>query len=808
MDRKYMDITLSPEKRAAELLKELSLEEKVYQLCGVWASPSGEFADKHYGYGQVATLHLRMENSMQKCADWQRKVQTKIMESSPHRIPAIFHMEGLCGAFIQDAVSFPSGIGRGASFDPELEEKVGRIVSRQERAVGITQVLAPVLDVTHDPRMGRQGESYGEDSTLGAAMGAAYTRGIQKAEDGGRCADACAKHFLGFHHSTGGIHGADMAVSERELIEKYGKPFQAAITEGNLHGVMPCYCTMNGQALSSNESLLTGLLRGEMGFDGVALSDYEAISNQHKFQGLFESLDEAGYESLKAGMDVELPSQRAYNEEFIEGFKSGKYDIKYLDQAVLRELTAKFRMGLFENPFAYTGDKLLQEFYNDSDREVTLQSARESLVLLKNDGTLPVGGGIREDGNLRLPVKKIAVIGCQADNARFFFGGYTHLSMAEATFAAASAMAGVEMEAKTVAAGHRIIPGTHIQSDEMDEMDALLKLQKPECKSLLEELRSRLPQVEIVYAYGYPIAGNDCSRHEEALKAMEGADVILFTLGGKHGSCSVSSMGEGVDGADINLPVCQDALIEKAAALGIPMVGIHMNGRPISSDIADKYLNAIIEAWNPSEMGAQAIVETLTGINNPSGKMPVTTAYHTGQLPVYYNHMAGSSWNQGDSIGFKDYVDLPHRPRYYFGQGLSYTTFDYSDLQVLTDEVSPEGTIRLSFTITNTGDMAGTEIVQIYVRDVFASMVRPVKELAGFGRIYLMPGECKTVSVEIAPSQLAFLDRDLKWKIEKGEIRLMIGSSSEDIWLEDRIVITENKWIRGAERAFYAKVTV
>lgn len=785
MSDRYLDSTLTPEERAVDLLAKLSIEEKVAQLCGTWmqnVDMPGELED---GIGHVSTLEMRRKTSLEECVDWQIETQKKVMEKSPHQIPAMFHMEGLCGAFIQDALSFPSGIGRGSSFDIDLEEKIGAIVSRQEKAVGITQIFAPVLDVTQDPRMGRQGETYGEDAYLAGKMGTAYTRGIQKNEKHGRKADACAKYFAGFHKSTGGIHGADVAVGERELREKFVKPFQMAIKDADLKGIMPCYCTMNGVATSANEWLLTDLLREELGFDGVVVSDYGAISNMHRFQGLYETYEDAGYAAMKAGMSVELPSRECYSKEMVQKFKAGAYDMSYLDKAVKDVLTAKFRMGLFENPFAYTGELLRTEFYGDieADKTVSLQSARESMVLLKNDGTLPVSS----------KVKKIAVIGGQADNARFFFGGYTHLSMAEACFAAASAMAGVEMEEKALDAGYKIIPGTHIQSDDVDEMDELLRIQKPNCQTLLQELKRRLPEVEICYSYGYPIAGDDCSYHEEALAMMEGADLILFMLGGKHGSCSVSSMGEGVDGTDINLPKCQDILIEKAAKLNIPMVGVHMNGRPISSDIADRYLNAIIEAWNPSEFGAQAIAETLLGVNNPSGKMPVTTALHVGQVPIHYNHVNGSAWHQGDSIGFKDYVDMSHMPRYHFGHGLSYTTFSYENLTVEHVEITPDGKATISFDLKNTGKVSGTEVVQVYGRDPYASMVRPVMELIDFRRVTLEPGECRRVTFSFTPQQMAFLDENMNWKVEKGEILLLIGAASNDIRLETAILV-KKEW--------------
>lgn len=842
---KYLDITLSPEERAKDLLSKLSLEEKMAQINCFFGEHGDIEKEAAYGIGQVSTLEMRQITSLEDAAEWQRKIQKKIMEQSPHHIPATFHMEGLCGAFIQDAASLPSGIGRASSFDPQLEEKLGDIVARQETAAGITQVLAPVLDISRDSRLGRQGETYGEDSTLAAAMGAAYTKGVQNTEkSGGRRAESVAKHFLGFHASQGAIHGATSEVTDRTLEEIYGKPFQAAISESQLRGVMPCYCNINGEPLSASKKLLTGLLRDKMSFDGVVAADYSAISNVHVAQYMYESVTEAGKHCLEAGLDVEMPSCCGYNDELKSWFQNGKADMEALDTSVYHVLCAKFRMGLFEHPYALSGDELKEAFYNEKDKELLLESARESMILMKNDGALPI----------RKEVKKIAVIGCHAANARIFFGGYTHLSMEEAVHAVANSLAGVDAKnegksleeentvettggkivcsedhaaedimLKNVQTGYKRIPGTQIQSDETDEFDAILRQQKPECKNMVEGLREALPDVEISYAYGYPIAGNDTSHFAEALEIARNADLVILTLGGKHGSCSVASMGEGVDGANINLPVCQDAFIEEAVKLGKPLVGVHFNGRPISSDAADKYLNAIVEAWNPSEMGAQAIADVLTGAYNPSGKLPVTVAYHTGQLPIYYNHMNGSAWHQGESIGFKDYVDLPHTPRYYFGHGLSYTTFEYGDLQIEREnnnekgqkiavnlenekivEVLPNDSVYISLEIKNTGSCAGTEVVQLYLKDRYASKTRPVMELAGFARVYLEAGEKKTVKFEVSPSQMAFLDDNMQWKIEAGDIDVLVGSSSEDIRQRGTFRISKDAWIDGKQRKFYS----
>lgn len=793
---RYKDASLAPEERAADLLGRMSLEEKMGQVSCLFAGYEDIESAAPYGIGQVSLLEMRRAESLGEAARWQRQMQEQIMEKSPHHIPAVFHMEGLCGAYIQGAVSFPSGIGRASSFDPELERQVAEVVSRQERAVGITQILAPVLDISRDSRMGRQGETYGEDPALAGAMGAAFTKGIQEGSTEGRKAEAAAKHFLGFHNSQGGIHGADCEIPDRLLEEVYAKPFQAAITEGNLRGVMPCYCAVNGEPVSVSKKLLTGLLREKMGFDGVTVSDYGAVGNVHSTQKMYESITEAGLHCMEAGMDVEMQSRTAYNAELEQWFREGRAEIGILDNAVYRILCAKFRMGLFENPYALTGESLEMEFYREEDQQISLQSALESFVLLKNDGTLPIGK----------KVKKIAVIGCHAGNARSFFGGYTHLSMAEAIHAVANSMAGVGTSGSTEGKSMLLVPGTNIQSDETDEFDAILRLQKPECLNLVEGLREALPETEIRYSYGYAIAGNDTSHFEEALKTAEEADLIILTLGGKHGSCSVASMGEGVDGTDINLPFCQDEFIRRAAALGKPMAGIHFNGRPISSDTADQYLNAILEAWNPSEMGAEALAEVLAGAVSPSGKMPVSVARNAGQIPVYYNHANGSAYHQGDSIGFKDYVDMPHTPRYFFGHGLTYTSFSYENMTLEKKETGPDESLEICVEIQNTGKAEGTEIVQLYLRDCYASKTRPVMELGGFARVSLKSGEKKKVIFTVHPSQMAFLDEDMEWKTEAGDIEVLIGASSQDIRCQDAFRITQSRRIDGKNRCFYSKV--
>ena len=391
----YMNAEKQPQERAELLLKEMTLDEKMAQLTGVFAIKGYEDRMAPFfknGIGQISTLEFRACGSMEEIADWQRELQTIVMENSPHHIPAVFHMEGLCGPLMQDTTTFPSGVSRGSAFDPELERRIGEIVSRQEAAFGITQILAPVLDISRDSRMGRQCEPYGEDPTLAAAMGAAYTHGIQETVTAGRTPDASAKHFFGFHNSAGAIHGAHVDAGERLLMEIYGKPFQAAITEANLRGVMPCYGSVNGLPIHASRHYLTDILRNEMGFEGVTVSDYGGASNAHEYQGIGETMGEAGLRCLNAGLDVELPMPKAYADELKQKFADGEADPALLDRVVLRVLEAKFRMGLFEHPFALTGEELENTVHRPGDENAAAQSAREALVLLKNDGILPLTG--------------------------------------------------------------------------------------------------------------------------------------------------------------------------------------------------------------------------------------------------------------------------------------------------------------------------------------------------------------------------------------------------------------------------------
>lgn len=787
----YQDSGRTAEERAQDLIGRMSTGEKMGQVVCFWPrllpTDQDTFNEQYpNGAGQLSLTYSRMLKTRKEVEEFQRSWQRMIMEKSPHHIPAICHLEGVVGATIQDAVSFPSPIGRACSFDCELEERIGEIVGREGSSVGVSQVFAPVLDVNRDPRNGRMAETYGEDPTLISAMGSAYCRGISSDHGTEQGIEAVAKHFCGFHGSSGGIQSSTFEVSERTLREVYAKPFQACISKAGLKGIMPCYTPINLEGTSASKKMLTSLLREEMGFGGLVVSDYTGITKLHERNKLYDSLEEAGFQSIKAGMDFETPFKKACSDELQRQFESGERDISVLDAAVYRILVEKFRMGLFEHPFSMDSNRIDEVFEKKGDIDISRQSALESIVLVKNNGILPLAKAPR----------KIAVIGCHGGSARYYFGGYTHYSTAEGNHA-------IQHEKDKLAAG--LVPETYpgspiLKSDESD-YEELLRHQKPNCRNLVEELSSRYPDSEISYAYGYDCIGTDESHFYEALDKASEADLVILTLGGKHGTRKIATVGEGTDATNINLPPTQEKFIRILSTLEKPMIGVHLDGRPISSDAADEFLDAIIEAWSPSEFGSDAIVDVLSGAYNPSGKFPVSVAYSSGQIPVYYNVPNGSSFTPYTSIGVLGaYLDCPHEPRYPFGYGLSYTEFTYSGLAV---ECKNNG-VDVSFSIENTGSRKGTEIVQLYCSDEYSSVLRPVKELVGFGRVELSPDERREVSFSMDYSQLGFFCGNGNFKVEKGWFTIQVGASSTDIRLEDRFKVEEDRIYQGRCRAFWA----
>lgn len=806
---RYLDPNLSPEERADDLLQRMSIEEKMGQVVGyISYMGSSEGLESKYpqGAGTVSMLFTASLSTKEEVIDKIVLIQQKIMELSENRIPAFFHIETLAGALLPEATSFPSGIGQASTWNPKLQKEMAKIMSRQARAVGATHAFAPVLDIARDPRFGRYGETYGEDPTLAAAMGVAYVEGLQQ---DGRLEEgvlACAKHFLGYHMSQGGMHAAPTPIPPRMLREVYAKPFQAAVTEADMKSIMNAYNSIDGEPVAGSAKILRDLLREEMGFRGLIVADYGSIKELHTRHRVSESFTDAGELALRAGIDIELPEKLCYNDELMERMKSGELDIALLDEAVRRILVLKFATGLFEEPFPVRDERIELAYRDPACQKISLEVARQSIVLLKNDNhVLP----------LQRKKQKIAVIGYHADSLRALFGGYSFTSSFDSLLNVKNSMAGVdfaEMSGKDVQERlkeyrYQTYPGSTVQR-ETPQSDEMIRKYYPECRTLLEQLRLACPEAEIRYAYGYDYAGNDTSKHDEALEIAKDADVVILTLGGKAGWGTLCTTGEGIDATSINLPECQELFIAKLATLNKPSVAIHFDGRPISSDLVDQHIDAILEAWTPGENGAEAIVDILFGKANPSGKLPVSIPYNSGQIPLYYNHHHGASYNVGTENEFKSYLDCPREPRYYFGHGLSYTTFVYSNLQISKDIYEPDEDVVITVDVSNTGTMAGEEVVQLYIRDPYASVVRPVQELAGFCRVPLEAGETKRIRFTMKSSQLAFLDKELKWKIEAGEIEIMVGASSRDIRLRGDFRIAYDKFIDGKSRGFYAKAEI
>ncbi len=412
------------------------------------------------------------------------------------------------------------------------------------------------------------------------------------------------------------------------------------------------------------------------------------------------------------------------------------------------------------------------------------------MVLLKNDGALPLKAG----------KEKVALIGCQVEDPRFLFGGYTHYSMAEGNLAVAH-----QKEAEGQGREPEMIPGTCImKSDEPDYMETL-RIQKPELLSFRQEMEARFPEKEFITARGYSFAGDDESGYAEAMAAAEPADTVIMMLGGKHGTRIIASMAEGTDATDVGIPAVQERLLERfrQAWPEKRIIGIHLDGRPASSDTADRCLNALLEAFSPSEAGNRALAEILAGDYNPSGKLPVSVVWNGAQCPLYYSVPNGSGFTQRGGIGIdRRYVDLPHEPRYPFGFGLSYTSFAYDGLEISTDPAEEELEVR--FRVRNTGERKGTEIAQVYVRDVHASRLRPNLELVGFARAELEAGEEKQVCLRMKTGQLAFR-KEGRWLLEKGEFEMSVRASSTDVRLQDSFMITRSREIDGRTRGFFMK---
>lgn len=755
--------------RVAALLAELTLEEKLAQLVGVWvgisegeevAPAQHEFAEPlppwdeltKPGLGQLTRVFGTGPIDPLVGAKVLAETQRKLVANTRFGIPAMAHEECLSGFTAWQATVFPTPLAWGASFDPETVERMAREVGLVMRDVGVHQGLAPVLDVSRDPRWGRTEETIGEDPYLVGLLGAAYTRGLESSG-----IVATLKHFAGYSASRGGRNHAPVHMGPREFADVVLPPFEMALRLGGARSVMNSYAEVDGVPAASDRTLLTDLLRDEWGFTGVVVADYFAVSFLETAHAIAGSPGEAAALALAAGIDVELPSVRCYGEPLAELVRSGQVDEALVDLAVTRVLTQKCELGLLDEGWQPESPAVLRGEPVDLDppalRDLARTMAERSVVLLDNTAdVLP----LREPG-------KLAVVGPCADDLLALMGCYAfpnHVGVQHPEVAL-----GVEMD------------------------------------TMLEAVRKEFPGAAVTTAKGCEVDGDDRSGIEAAVATAREADVVLAVLGDRAGLFGRGTSGEGCDAEDLNLPGVQGELLAELLALDVPVVLVLLTGRPYA---LGKYLGsdarpaAVVQAFFPGEEGAGAVAGVLSGRVNPSGKLPVQVPRGSGGQPTTYLHPP-----LGGPGGVSSVDPSPAFP---FGHGLSYTSFELSDFAA-AEELPSDGEVEVSCLVRNTGDRSGAEVVQLYLHDPVASVTRPVRQLVGFARVELDAGATTEVTFRLHADRTSFTGRDGKRVVETGEVVLQVGCSSEDIRWRQSVRLTGEPRVVGHDRVLVTPVT-
>ncbi|MEM2678312.1 MAG: glycoside hydrolase family 3 N-terminal domain-containing protein, partial [Thermofilaceae archaeon] len=727
-------------KAVEHLLSRMTLEEKVAQLLSVpveelveGRSFSREKARKllSKGIGQITRVSgSRLGFSPKEAARLVNEVQRFLVEETRLGIPAIVHEESLAGLMAPTATCFPQAIALAATWDPELVQRVAEEIRRQALAVGCRHVLAPVLDLSWDPRWGRTEETYGEDPYLAAAIGVAYVKGVQGSLRDGVL--ATGKHFAGHGFPEGGRNTAPVRVGEREFREAVLYPFESAVKEAGLAAIMPAYHEIDGVPCHANSWLLRRILRDEWGFEGVVVSDYFAVRQLQTYHRVAGDDLEAAIKALEAGVDIELPHPDCYR-RLIDAVREGLVSEKRVDEAAARVLRVKALLGLFENP--YVDESSVPDVLDNPEaRKLAREAARKSVVLLENRGMLP------------LKARRIAVVGPCADDPLCMLGDYHY-----------AAHLGLDAPAVEVV-------------------------------TVLEGIKGLAPSgTEIYYARGCGILMEDRSGFREAIEAAEKAEAIVAVLGERSGGFWLGKpelcSGEGLDRCELGLPGVQSELLGELLELGKPVVVVLVSGRPLA--LSGKLLarvGALLEAWHPGEEGGTAVAEVLFGYANPGGRLPISVPACAGQIPVFYRRKPSS---------FNRYVEADAKPLYPFGYGLSYTRFEYRDLLVEPSEVGLEGSIRVSVTVENVGGREGDEVVQLYASRPTASVARPIKEHKGFRRVTLKPGQRVRVTFSLPLELLAYYDPGMRLVVEKGVYTLSVSRHAEDEGLKGTIRVRE-----------------
>ncbi|MDQ0379830.1 beta-xylosidase/alpha-l-arabinosidase [Amycolatopsis thermophila] len=729
----WRDRALSPESRAQALLAEMTLEEKVAQLGSAWpgneqlngnvAPMQDVFARggvpfeqaRENGIGHVTRVFGTAPVSADDGAARIEALQREIVEETRLGIPAIVHEECLTGFTTYGATVYPTALAWAATFDPELVERMAAAIADDMRAVGVHQGLAPVLDVVRDYRWGRVEETLGEDPYLVGALGTAYVKGLERTG-----IVATLKHFAGYSASRAARNHAPVSIGPRELRDVILPPFEMALREGGARAVMNAYVDLDGVPAAANPELLTGILRDEWGFPGVVVSDYWAVAFLKSMHRVADSVGQAGALALAAGIDVELPDTLCYGKELVELVRSGEVPESLVDRAVARLLRQKAELGLLDPDWVPRARPV--DLDSPRNRAIAREVAEKSVVLLANDGTLP------------LTARRIAVVGPCADDPLAFMGCYSY--------------------------PNHVLP------------------RYPEygigvaAPSLLESLRAELPDAVVTSAAGCPIRVEDRSGFAEAVEVARSADVCVAVVGDRAGLFGEGTSGEGCDAPDLRLPGVQDELLRELLATGTPVVVVVVSGRPYA--LGDHPAAALVQAFMPGEEGGPALAGVLSGRTNPGGRLPVQVPRVAGAQPSTYLQPPLGGNSEGIS-------NLDPSPLFPFGHGISYTTFEYSELTLSAGEVPTDGAVEISAVVRNSGARTGDEVVQLYVSDVQAQVTRPVRQLAGFARVTLDPGEKTTVTFRLHADRLAFTGLDLRRIVEPGTIEVFVGRSVDDL---------------------------
>ena len=732
----YKNPALPVEERVENLLARMTVEEKVgqmVQLCGRDVDPTEWITESNLG-SLLYALGPRNDEVQATAAG------TRL------GIPLIIGIDAIHGnAFWAGATVFPSQLAMAASWNPELVEQVGRATAKETRCVGAHWTFSPVAGVARDLRWGRVDETFGEDPHLAGELVAAIVRGYQG--DDLTSPDsilACVKHYAGYCETQGGRDASEADLSERKLRSYFLPSFEAAVRAG-CATVMTGYQSIDGTPCTANRWLMTEVLRDEWGFDGFVVTDWNNVGRLVTQQKVFATMEEASIAAVEAGNDM-IMTTPAFYEATVAAVHAGRLDEALLDRACRRILRAKFRLGLFDGAAGCDMDHAAEMLACQEHMDLAFEAACQSIVLLKNDDALlPLDGGLGA----------IAVIGPNADDEAAQIGDWTYASTQHSG-------SGTEPAPVTT-----VLKGIRRRAPEGCRVDycrgcAVIERDAAAAKEAAEQAAQGGLALGVI---GEETA-EDAEIQQAAALAAD-ADVAVVVVGD-----DISLNGECRDRADLNLTGRQQELLEAVHATGTPMVVVLVSGKPLTVPWVAEHAAAVVQAWNPGVRGGEAVAAVLFGDRNPSGRLPVTFARHVGQLPVYYNQIPG--WHA------KNYADMTAAPLWPFGFGLSYTTFAFSALTLSADEITVGDGIRVEVTVENTGPVAGTEVVQVYVNDVVSSVTTPVKQLKAFARVDLAPGEKKTVALELPPEAFLLINADCERVIEPGEFEIMAGPSSRD----------------------------